>query len=334
LSSIRSSPLMEAIERCLDLVDESTMAALQPRLETAMKGAVGLPSKVGCTRVLVSLSTRHNLLFRPYADGFLRQIEKQILDRNETVSSSYAVAAGYVARTATDKHILRLLTFAQSLYFDAAGDRDTTTPRRAISSAEIVHAVSKHASDRFTSMNASFLPFVFLGKHDGAEAVKDLFAETWNEHVAGPRTVSLFLGEILDMAVQHLESAQWALKHTAARTVAAATVALADLSTGFADKTGEVIWPALEKSLTGKTWEGKEVVLDALVRFVQAGRQFWGADGSRSVAAAIDKVSFVFLLLCSINAGPQGHPDCHLSREPVGVRRDVIVTILNEVAEA
>ncbi|KAI7632449.1 ARM repeat-containing protein, partial [Hortaea werneckii] len=36
LSSVRSSPLMEAIERCLDLLDDETMQTLQPRLESAM----------------------------------------------------------------------------------------------------------------------------------------------------------------------------------------------------------------------------------------------------------------------------------------------------------
>ncbi len=46
LSAIRMSPLMEAIERCLDLLDEDTMGKLSPRLQSAMKTAVGLPSKV------------------------------------------------------------------------------------------------------------------------------------------------------------------------------------------------------------------------------------------------------------------------------------------------
>ncbi len=96
LASVRGSPLMEAIERCLDLLDDGTMAELRPKLEKAMNTAVGLPSKVGCSRILVSLSTRHNLLFRPHADDFLRLLQKHLLDRNETVSSAYAVAAGYV----------------------------------------------------------------------------------------------------------------------------------------------------------------------------------------------------------------------------------------------
>lgn len=121
---------MEAIERCLDLLDEDSMKQLQPRLESAIKSAVGLPSKVGSSRVLVSLSTRRLTVFRPFADAFLKLIEKVVLDRNETVSSSYAVAAGYLARAASDKQLLRLMSFAQSLYFDSEGDREAAVPRR------------------------------------------------------------------------------------------------------------------------------------------------------------------------------------------------------------
>lgn len=131
LSSIRSSPLMEAIERCIDLLDDSTMRELQPRLENIMKTAVGLPSKVGASRVLVSLSTRRMPLFRPFADVFLKLIEKVVLDRNETVSSSYAFAAGYVARTASDRQVLRLFEFTKKLYFETEGDRESVTPKRA-----------------------------------------------------------------------------------------------------------------------------------------------------------------------------------------------------------
>lgn len=130
LSSVRSSPLMEAIERCLDLLDDDTMRLLQPKLESAMKNAVGLPSKVGASRVLVSLSTRQMVKFKPYADDALKLIEKLVIDRNDTVASSYAAAAGYVARGASDKQVLRLISFAKKLYFESEGDRESVTPQR------------------------------------------------------------------------------------------------------------------------------------------------------------------------------------------------------------
>jgi len=121
LTSIRGSPMMEAIERCLDLLDEPTMKDVCRSIERAMKTAVGLPSKVGCSRILVSLSTRHSFLFRAHSDDFLQLVEKLVLDRNETVSSSYATACGYLVRLASDKQILRLVNFSRKLYFDSEG---------------------------------------------------------------------------------------------------------------------------------------------------------------------------------------------------------------------
>ena len=121
LTSIRGSPMMEAIERCLDLVDEPTMENVCRSIERAIKTAVGLPSKVGCSRVLVSLSTRHNYLFRAHADGFLRLMGKLVLDRNDTVSSSYAVACGYLVRLTSDNEILHLVKFCRNMYFESDG---------------------------------------------------------------------------------------------------------------------------------------------------------------------------------------------------------------------
>ncbi|RAL63097.1 hypothetical protein DID88_004181 [Monilinia fructigena] len=81
-NAVTQSPLMEAIERCLDIIDEPTMKEFVPHLENVIKTTVGMPSKVGCGGVLVSLSTRHSVTFRPHADHFLKILEKSVLDRN------------------------------------------------------------------------------------------------------------------------------------------------------------------------------------------------------------------------------------------------------------
>lgn len=289
LSSVRSSPLMEAIERCLDLLDEDTMRLLQPKLESAMKNAVGLPSKVGASRVLVSLSTRQMVKFKPYADDALKLIEKLVIDRNDTVASSYAAAAGYVARGASDKQILRLISFAKRLYFESEGDRESVTPRRSITSGEIMLAFSKQASDRFNEFATSSLPFIFVAKHDSNEQVKDQFQDTWNESVGGSRAVQLYLSEILELCLAHLDSPQWTLKHTAARAVADAIVAVSASEAEMSAATGGALWPAIEKALGGKTWEGKEVVLSAFVKFVEVAKPYY--KDHESVGSAIAKVS-------------------------------------------
>lgn len=289
LSSVRSSPLMEAIERCLDLLDEDTMQALQPKLENAMKSAVGLPSKVGSSRVLVSLATRRMVLFRPYVDDNLKLLEKLVIDRNETVSSSYAVAAGYLARGATDKQILRLIEFTKRLYFESEGDREGSVPRRSITAGEILYAFSKHASDKFNAFATSALPFVFVAKHDSHEQVKEHFQETWNESVGGSRAVNLYLNEILTLCTLHLDSPQWTLKHTAARTVADAITAVSTSEVEMSSATGQVVWPALEKALGGKTWDGKEVVLSAFVKYTETAKNYYMHH--ENVRSAISKIT-------------------------------------------
>lgn len=289
LQSVRSSPLTESIERCLDLADADTMKNLIPRIEAAMKSAVGLPSKVGCSRILVTLATRHRFLFNPYADQLLRLVHKQIHDRNETVSSSYAAAAGYLARLASDKQVLATIAFINKLYFESEENSD----KNRLLAGDMTRAISLHATDRFNSLSASLLPFIYLAKHDSDEHVRKLFTETWDDHVAGPRTVSLYLSEILKLVDTYLESRQWAVKHTAAKTVANAVLAITSAvgSDQIDAATAKMVWPVLDKALSGKSWEGKEIVLDGFVRFVERSEAWWAKEGEEANARALEKVA-------------------------------------------
>ena len=261
LGSVKASPMMEAIERCLDMLDEEAMKQLQPSLENALKTTIGLPSRVGVSRVLVSLSTRHNFWFRPYADIFLKLLRRQVLDRNDTISTSFAAASGYVARMASNEALLSLFEYSKKLYFDSGEDE-----KHRIISAELVSATAKHATDRFNSLASDILPFVFIAKHDSNDRTKDLFNNTWNENVGGARAVLLYLNEIISAASPHLDSPRWSIKHTAAFAIAdVVKSAGAEIKTSDA----EIIWPALEKAVSGKTWDGKETVLEAFVNFAK-----------------------------------------------------------------
>ena len=98
----------------------------------------------------------------------------------------------------------------------------------------------------------------------------------------------LYLHEILDLCMTHLDSAQWTLKHTSARSVADAVTAVSSLESKMTAQVGEQLWPAIEKALSGKTWEGKEVVLFAFVKFVEIGQAFYM--DRENVKSAITKV--------------------------------------------
>ena len=268
LKHIRGSSMLEAIERCLDFLDETSMPELQQCLDDAVKTVVGLPSKVGCSRVLVSLSTRQNFLFKPYADHFLTLALKQVFDRNETISSSYAVACGYLARISSNEAILKLVDSCRKLYFDSEDDR------HRVISGDVVYAMSKHATDRFNSLAGDILPFVFIAKHDISDRVKTLFEDTWSENVGGSRAVLLYLKEIVDLASQHLDSARWSIKHTSAFAVADVVTSSGN---AISDRSATILWPSLEKALSGKTWEGKENIVKALIHLAK-NSTFWTTD--------------------------------------------------------
>ena len=268
LKHIRGSSMLEAIERCLDFLDEASMPELQQCLDNAVKTVVGLPSKVGCSRVLVTLSTRQNFLFKPYADHFLALALKQVFDRNETISSSYAVACGYLARLSSNEAILKLVDSCRKLYFDSEDDR------HRVISGDVVYAMSKHATDRFNSLAGDILPFVFIAKHDISDRVKTLFEDTWSENVGGSRAVLLYLKEIVDLASQHLDSARWSIKHTSAFAVADVVTSSGN---AISDKNARMLWPSLEKALSGKTWEGKENIVKALIHLAK-NSTFWTTD--------------------------------------------------------
>ncbi|KAI9674506.1 MAG: proteasome component M29 [Caeruleum heppii] len=264
LMSVRNSPTMDAIERCIDLLDEESMAAVVPRLENAIDESLGLPSKVGCSRVLVSLCTRKDYIFRPHASRFIRIMQKLVADRNDTVASSYAAAMGYLCRiTPADQDVLRVGDFCRTLYLGA------DEIRHRLVAADVVHSISKHATDRLGRLASTFLPFAFLGKHDPHTSTRQVFEQTWSDNVGGSKSVGLYLQEIVQLATPQLESPRWLLKHTAALTIADAA------RSGGADvdvSQQQMLWTALEQALAGKTWDGKETVLQALAVFCQRTR--------------------------------------------------------------
>lgn len=118
--------------------------------------------------------------------------------------------------------------------------------------------------------------------------MKEQFQNTWNEAVGGTRAVQLYLQEILVLIRNNLDSPQWTLKHTAARSIADATLAISASDRTLSPDTAAALWPVIEKALAGKTWEGKEVVLEAFAQFVENARLFY--QGEPGVASAIVKV--------------------------------------------
>ncbi|KAK6528871.1 proteasome component M29 [Orbilia ellipsospora] len=263
LSSVRASPMMDAIERCLDVADADVMKVFVPRLNKTIRKVVGMPSKVGCSRVIVTLVIRHSYLFKPYANDTLKVMSAALVDRNETVSASYAAACGYLARLATDDAVIKLLQYSQKLYFEQQEER------MRILSASVLNAISKHASDRFQALASDILPFAFVAKHDPEESVAEEYSKCWSDNTGGSGAVKLYLPEIAALAGSHLDSARWTIKQTAALTIADICVVLGpDLTT----EQLEVVYPLAVRSVAGKSYPSKSRVLEGFTALCSSPR--------------------------------------------------------------
>ena len=282
VSSVNASPVTEAIDSCLESltssspavpVDENAMQGVesspsQPmrdamkRLEGAFKTAIGLPSKVGLSRVIVTLVVRYPSAFRPFADRFSQVTRKNLLDRNATISVSFSTSLGYLMRLASEKEIQATSKYAQKLYFESQ-----ELSHRSVA-GEILQAISKTSNDVFMNFGSTFLPFAFLGRNDTDEQVRERFDTPWKDNIGGSRAVLLYLKEIATLVAQHIKSPLWPVRH-------ACCLAVADLLTSsesvgeWNEADGKLIWPLVEEALGGKTWEGKEKVVASYPIFVK-----------------------------------------------------------------
>lgn len=283
---VSQSPIFQAIENCLRNVDESVMTELAAGLEDTIKTAIGMPTKVGCSQVLGTLATRHTTDFQPYASRFLQLMEKQALDRNDEVSTGYARAAAYIMRHAPASARERFVSKFETLYFAAEDE----TRREKV--AAVVAALSKISPDHFNALEASLLPFSYLGMQDTDEFVAKAFREVWETHAGSARTVTRFVPEVTALVARALEAPQWSLKHAGALTAGAAVKAVA----AQGDLTGSTVnvaqlgqlWPVFDKALALKTFEGKEKLLEPLADVHTKAKAFWEKD--EKVAAQLKKI--------------------------------------------
>ncbi|KAH6619409.1 proteasome stabiliser-domain-containing protein [Chaetomium sp. MPI-SDFR-AT-0129] len=285
---VSRSPIAEAIDNCLRSVDETVMKDFAPRLQESVKTALGMPTKIGCARVLSTLATRHTLTFAPYSPTFLALLEKQLLDRNDEVSQNYARAAAYLLRIIpTPDAQTRFADSLVSLYLAS----ESEVRRQKV--ADAVLALSKISPDHFAALETQLLPFAFLARCDEDEYARTAARAVWDSQAGSTSLTAVrYLKEIVSLSDRALGTAQWSLRHAGALAVAEAAEAVVNAGdvSGRVNLEGlKVVWPVYEKALALKTFEGKEKLLDPLPGFVKSAKGWW--EGDKEFAALLKKIA-------------------------------------------
>lgn len=142
------------------------------------------------------------------------------------------------------------------------------------------------------------LPFIFVGKHDPEKSVNEAFGKAWSENTGGTGAIKLYLAEIIDMTKTHLTSQRWAIKQTAALSLADACKSIGnDLSA----EQLHLLWPVLFSATSGKSWDGKEAVLEALVLLAINGKAHFGKNEEKLMELRkVTYTNFIILYLLLI----------------------------------
>lgn len=263
-TAVYHSSIFESITNCLRYADKQVIDDLAPVLEDTIKSAVGMPTKVGCSGVVVHLADRHKEDFGPHCGRFLRVMEKQVLDRNDTVSKNYCKAAAHLIRIASSDDQVRFLEHVIDLWF---ASEDETRRRKVV---DVVLGIRHAAPDHFDALESQLLAFVFLGMNEHTdEYVQKQSEQLWAAVGGSAHKVARYMPEIVGLVHRSLTVGNWAVKHAGALTSGKVVMSLVDGRIATANNLG-AIWPVLEKSLALKTFAGKEELLEALASFAEA----------------------------------------------------------------
>ncbi|KAJ3082397.1 hypothetical protein HK102_001737 [Quaeritorhiza haematococci] len=258
LTAAKMSPMMDAVDTCIEQIDAKILASLVPKLNTIVRKGVGLPTKAGSARFIVSLCVRVPLDLAPHADSVLQALSGAISDRSPAVRKSFATAVGYMARLASENALRRLITHITKMYTENDDNEIRSVP------AIVILECARHARDNIKNFSSEILPLAYFGSRDANETIQSTWKDAWEETTAGSSSgaVKMYLPEIMRLVEALLkESPSWTIK----RQVGAALSDAAKLVEGAFLPYMDAALPMLIEGLAGRTWEGKEAVLDALI---------------------------------------------------------------------
>eukprot|EP01117_Protostelium_nocturnum_P011614 TRINITY_DN4217_c0_g1_i1.p1 TRINITY_DN4217_c0_g1~~TRINITY_DN4217_c0_g1_i1.p1 ORF type:complete len:1816 (+),score=559.90 TRINITY_DN4217_c0_g1_i1:158-5605(+) len=252
ISISKHSPLNETLDVCIKYVDEKNIGEVVSKIIETIRSGVGLQTKVGAARFLVSLAVQKQELMSPYSGKILNTLLGSMRERSPVIRKSYASALGNVAKFASQKSYKNLLDKLIALYGDVENDDLRVTA--GVAFLELI----KRSNDQMRANFKSVVPLFYFAKNDPIEEVKKIFGEVWDE--SGVGGVSLYLPEIVEFLTTSLSSDSWNVKKQAALTFKD----LADGSSREMLKYLDKVLGMLVGAIPGRVWKGKDSLLSAL----------------------------------------------------------------------
>lgn len=267
LSAAKSSPILEAVECTIAHIDADILSQLVPKLCHLVRKGVGLPTRAGCARFIYYLTSRCPNDLKPHADTILKALSHAIHDRSIVVRKSYSVAVGHVAKLCSEGALETLMSHLKVSYLEAEDENEKSVA--GITMLEM----TRHSPETMKDFHNVLLPLAFMGLSDVSDAsMAKVWQAVWDENTAGSTTaIKMWAKELIDECEAVLQnSPSWTLKKQVGKCMT--EIAKAN---GSNNNITARCFELLKGSLTGRTWDGKEAILEAYAMTVVEGKEYF-----------------------------------------------------------
>ncbi|VDM41383.1 unnamed protein product [Toxocara canis] len=283
-SAARISPMMQTLHDVIPLISEQVLSDLAPRLCELLRASVGLTTRTGACQFVINVCLRRQQILlgsRHVCDKLMQALFSGLRDRNPTVRKQFASAISYLLKFCSDGQTETLLKFVREK-LEGDQEEDKTT------ALHVLRSLAANNNEFLSSCATSLIPHVFLATcqqvEKGDEAAKkkqEMWDELWSEMITETSsTIRLHRKEMMELAVCTLkENPVWAMKAQAAIMLAKIVDAVAeDIEPSDADE----IYSTLISVLTGRLWDGKVKVIQAVTVLLQSAGEKLAAEWSKS----------------------------------------------------
>ncbi|KAF8017206.1 hypothetical protein BT93_H2409 [Corymbia citriodora subsp. variegata] len=254
ISSAKSSPMWETLDRCINVVDAESLKNLVPRLTQMVRAGVGLNTRVGVASFIRLLVQKVGIDIKPFANTLLKLLFGAVKRENSPAQKrAFSDACAVVLKYASASQAQELIEDSTALH---AVDKNSQ-----ISCAILLKSFLTIAPEVVGGYHKVILPAIFISRFEDDKKLSSIFEELWEEHTSGEKiTLQLYMEEIVSLICDNISSSSWESKKKAAQAIRKLGEVLGESLSPF----HQVLRISLMEELSGRLWEGKEALLYAL----------------------------------------------------------------------
>ncbi|XP_043507485.1 proteasome adapter and scaffold protein ECM29 [Frieseomelitta varia] len=249
----------ETMTKCIQYIDAEILKELMPKVIELIKSSIGFGTKITCLHFIVLLSTHFKQELQPYSGKVLNALMNGLLDRNSIVRKHNAVAIGHIVGSAKESSLEKLFKTLNTWYME----QDDSTK---LAIGQTFQAINNYNQEVLKNYSNIVIPLTFFAMHaqktQENESMIDLWTELWNEITPGTEAgIKQNIEPITNILRVSLESSSWNTKAQAANAVHTLAQKLgSDIDTVVRN----TLLKVLTDGLRGRTWDGKDRLLNAL----------------------------------------------------------------------